>query len=88
MGMVRAAVVAALALGGSAEAAELKVVDVKAYVFLERAGKLSENILGGPALVDAPRGGAPGESRRGRHGLAPGRVRIPQKRTQFPWHES
>jgi hypothetical protein len=55
-----AAGVAALALAGGAEAAELKIVDVKAYVFLERAGKLSEDILGAPALVDAPKGGAPG----------------------------
>jgi len=52
--------VAALALAGGAQAAELKILDVKAYVFLERAGKLSEDILGGPALVDAPKGGAPG----------------------------
>lgn len=55
-----AAVFAALALAGSAEAAELKIVDVKAFVFLERAGRLSEDILAGPALVDAPKGGAPG----------------------------
>ena len=62
MAMMRAA--AALAafalLAGSAGAAELKIVDVKAFVFLERSGKLSEDILAGPALVDAPRGGAPG----------------------------
>ena len=61
MGALRiAAVVAGLALAGSVQAAELKIVDVKAYVFLERAGKLSDDILGGPALVDAPKGGAPG----------------------------
>ena len=61
MSMVRTAALAAvLALAGSAHAAELKIVDVKAYVFLERAGKLSEDILAGPALVDAPKGGAPG----------------------------
>ena len=29
-------------------------------MFLERAGKLSDDILAGPALVDAPKGGAPG----------------------------
>ena len=51
--------VSALALAGGAGAAELKIVDVKAYVFLERAGKLSGDIVGGPALVDAPKGGAP-----------------------------
>jgi hypothetical protein len=61
MVMVRAAfAAAALALVGTAEAAELKISDVKVYVFLERAGKLSDDILTGPALVDAPRGGAPG----------------------------
>ncbi len=30
------------------------------YVFLERAGKLSRRHSRGPALVDAPKGGAPG----------------------------
>ncbi len=61
MGVLRiAASVAALALAGGAQAAELKIVDVKAYVFLERAGKLSEDIVGGPTLIDAPKGGAPG----------------------------
>ena len=55
-----AAAAVARALAASAESAELKIVDVKAYVFLERAGRLSGDILGGPALVDAPRGGAPG----------------------------
>jgi hypothetical protein len=55
-----AAAVAGLSIAGSAQAADLKIVDVKAYVFLERAGKLSEDIIGAPALVDAPMGGAPG----------------------------
>ena len=55
------AAVAALLLSAAAgaEAAELKIVDVKAYVFLEHAGKLSDDLVGAPALVDAPRGGAP-----------------------------
>lgn len=44
---------------GAPQAAELKVVGVKAYVFLEHAGKLSDDLVGAPALVDAPRGGAP-----------------------------
>ena len=51
---------AGIGLAGSAGAAELKIVDVKAYVYLERAGKLSDDIVGGPALIDAPKGGAPG----------------------------
>lgn len=55
-----AALAAGLALAGSAQAAELKIVEVKAYVFLEHSGKFSEDIVGGPALVDAPKGGAPG----------------------------
>ena len=42
------------------EAAELRIVDLKGYLFLERAGKLSDDILGGPGLVNAPQGGAPG----------------------------
>lgn len=57
---MRAAVAAGLALfAAGASAAELKIVDVKAYVFLEHAGKLSDNLVSAPALVDAPRGGAP-----------------------------
>ena len=62
MDAMRIAVAAALglALSGGAYAAELKVVDVKAYAFLEHAGKLSEDLIGGESLVDAPKGGAPG----------------------------
>ena len=57
---LRAAVAALLlSTAAGAEAAELKIVDVKAYVFLEHAGKLSDDLVGAPALVDAPRGGAP-----------------------------
>jgi hypothetical protein len=57
----RVAVAAAsLAHFGVAEAAELRIVDVKAFAFLEHAGKLSDDLVGGDALVDAPKGGAPG----------------------------
>ena len=57
---LRAGVAAAsFACFAAGHAAELKIVDVRAYVFLEHAGKLSDNIVGAPALVDAPRGGAP-----------------------------
>ena len=60
MHSMRAAVAAGLVLfAASASAAELKIADVKAYVFLEHAGKLSGDLVGAPALVDAPRGGAP-----------------------------
>jgi hypothetical protein len=62
MGAVRAAaaVVSFLAVGG-AEAAPLRIVDVKAYAFLEHAGKLSDDLVGsGESLVDAPKGGALG----------------------------
>ena len=57
---LRAAIAAtSLMLAGGAEAAELKIVEVKAYVFLEHAGKLSDDLVNAPALVDAPKGGAP-----------------------------
>ena len=62
MGAVRAAaaVVSFLAVGG-AEAAQLRIVDVKAYAFLEHAGKLSDDLVGsGESVVDAPKGGALG----------------------------
>ena len=56
-----AAAVMYLALAGGADAAELKIVDVKAYAFLEHAGKLSDDLLSNDqSLVDAPRGGALG----------------------------
>jgi hypothetical protein len=56
-----AAAVASLALTGGVQAAELKIVDVKAYAFLEHAGKLSDDLVGsGESVVDAPRGGALG----------------------------
>ncbi len=49
--------------GGEAadlKSADVRIVDVKAYAYLERAGALSDNLVGGPPLVDAPRGGALG----------------------------
>ena len=56
------AAAALVALGPLArtEAAELKIVDLKAYAYLEHAGKLSDDLVGGKGIVDAPRGGAPG----------------------------
>ena len=62
MGGVRvAAAVVSFALVGGAEAAQLKIVDVKAYAFLEHAGKLSDDLVGsGESVVDAPKGGALG----------------------------
>jgi len=62
MSALRAAtVVTSLALAGAAQAAELKIIDVKAYAFLEHAGKLSDDLIGNDqGLVDAPRGGALG----------------------------
>jgi hypothetical protein len=51
---LRAGVAAAsFACFAGAHAAELKIVDVRAYVFLEHAGKLSDDLVGGDALVDA-----------------------------------
>jgi hypothetical protein len=50
-----------LALAGTAQAADLKIIDVKAYAFLEHAGKLSDDLLTiDQSVVDAPRGGALG----------------------------
>ena len=50
-----------LVLAGGDNAAQLKIVDVKAYAFLEHAGKLSDDLVsGGQSLVDAPKGGALG----------------------------
>ena len=43
----------------SAAAAELKIVDVKASLFWERSGKLSDNIVGGPAFQNLAKGGGP-----------------------------
>ncbi|RBP07443.1 hypothetical protein DFR50_12788 [Roseiarcus fermentans] len=40
--------------------ADVRILDVRAYAYLERAGKLSDNLVGGQPLVDAPRGGALG----------------------------
>ena len=62
MNAVRAGAAVSLALVvGGAHGAELKIVDVKAYAFLEHAGKLSDDLVSaGQSLVDAPRGGAPG----------------------------
>ena len=48
-------------LAGGALAAQLKITDVKAYAFLEHAGKLSDDLVSsGESLVDAPKGGALG----------------------------
>ena len=47
------------AFGAPAAAADLRILDVKAYLFLERAGKLSDNVVGGPDLVNLPKGGGP-----------------------------
>ena len=53
--------VVSFVLAGSAGAAQLKIVDVKAYAFLEHAGKLSDDLVSsGESLVDAPKGGALG----------------------------
>ena len=40
-----------------AHAAELKIVDVKASVFWEHAGKFSDNIVGQPAFENLAKGG-------------------------------
>jgi hypothetical protein len=61
LGVSVAAAVVSFALVGGAEAAQLKIVDVKAYAFLEHAGKLSDDLVGsGESVVDAPKRGALG----------------------------
>src|SRR5580698_9843309 len=56
-----AAAGASLARTGGVQAAELKIVDGKAYAFLEHAVKLSGDLGGsGESVVDAPKGGALG----------------------------
>ncbi len=59
--MKRFAVAAAAltALSGQALGAEVRIADVKAYLFLERAGKLSEDVVGAPPFVNLPKGGGP-----------------------------
>jgi len=48
----------ALALAAQpATAAELKITDIKAYLYLEHAGKLSDNIVGAPAFENVAKGG-------------------------------
>jgi hypothetical protein len=54
-----AMMVACLGSAAGAQAADLKIVDIKAYAFLERAGKLSDDLVMSGPLIDAPRGGAP-----------------------------
>jgi hypothetical protein len=51
-----------LAFFGGAGAAELKIASAKAYAFLEHVGKLSDDLISSPAPVNAPKGGAPGDT--------------------------
>ncbi len=62
MKRLSAAAVVAASFGfvGAAGAAQLKIVDIKVYAFLEHGGTLSDDLVGAPGLVDAPSGGAPG----------------------------
>jgi hypothetical protein len=48
-------------LAGGVHAAQLKIIEVKAYAFLEHAGKLSDDLVSsGESMIDTPRGGALG----------------------------
>ena len=59
--LIAAAVVgAAFSLAAPAAAGEFRIDDVRAYLFLEKAGKLSDNVAGGAPMVNLPRGGGPG----------------------------
>jgi len=42
---------------GSASAADVRIADIKAFLFLERSGKWSANIVGGPTFADLAKGG-------------------------------
>ncbi len=53
-GWIAAAVLLASA---PACAAELKIVEIKAFLYLEHAGKLSDNIVGAPPFENVVRGG-------------------------------
>ena len=52
-------VAALLCASGSAAAAELKITDIKAFLYLEHAGKLSDNIVGAPSFQNVAKGGGP-----------------------------
>jgi hypothetical protein len=53
-----AAIAAALLFAsGPATAAELKIVDIKAFLYFEHAGKLSDNIVGAPPFENVAKGG-------------------------------
>ncbi len=55
-----AGIFAAVAFAASAaSAAELKVIDVKASLFWEHTGKLSDNIIGAPPFQNLAKGGGP-----------------------------
>ena len=51
---------------GSASAADVRIADIKAFLFLERSGKWSANIVGAPPFANlAKGGGADGEPASG-----------------------
>ena len=53
-------IAAALAIAsGPASAADLKIVDIKAFLYLEHTGKFSDNVVGVPQFEDAAKGGGP-----------------------------
>jgi hypothetical protein len=55
-----ALLLAACALPTGVKAADIKILDVKAFLYLEHAGKFSDNVLGAPPFANLPKGGAPG----------------------------
>ncbi len=59
--MKRIAIAAAAfgALAGQALGAEVRIAAMKAYLFLEHEGKLSEDIVGAPPFANLPKGGGP-----------------------------
>jgi hypothetical protein len=48
-----------------ASAADVRIADIKAFLFLERTGKLSANIIGAPTFTDLAKGGGDQEPATG-----------------------
>ena len=55
-----ALILAACAWSAGAEAAEIRILDVKAFLYLEHAAKFSDDVMGAPPFANLPKGGAPG----------------------------
>ena len=50
-------VASAVSLASQSLAADVRIADIKAFLFLERSGKWSANIVGAPPFADLAKGG-------------------------------